>query len=69
MYVCAQAPLLAHAMLHHLSTWPSQDKALGLLVSLRKYYQSVWVRPYVNCRGTWSRDGWLAALRPYVMFM
>ena len=39
-----QAPLLAHAMLHHPKAWPSQQAALGLLVSLRKYYQTVWVR-------------------------
>ena len=39
-----QAPLLAHAMLHHPSAWPSQEAALGLLISLRKYYQTVWVR-------------------------
>ena len=39
-----QAPLLAHAMLHHPSAWPSQEAALGLLISLRKYYQIDWVR-------------------------
>lgn len=42
--VHVQAPLLAHAMLHHPKAWPSQEAALGLLVSLRKYYQTVWVR-------------------------
>ena len=40
----AQAPLLAHTLLHHPQAWPRQDIALGLLVSLRKFYQINWVR-------------------------
>ena len=36
---CLQAPLLAHALLHHPRAWPRQETALGLLVSLRKFYQ------------------------------
>ena len=40
----AQAPLLAHTLLHHPQAWPRQDTALGLLVSLRKFYQTNWVR-------------------------
>ena len=43
-HVCAQAPLLAHAMLHHPRAWPRQETALGLLISLRKFYQTVGVR-------------------------
>ena len=45
-----QAPLLAHAMLHHPSAWPSQEAALGLLISLRKYYQTVWVRSCISAQ-------------------
>ena len=26
------------------SAWPRQETALGLLISLRKFYQTVWVR-------------------------
>ena len=40
----AQAPLLAHALLHHPQAWPQQNTALGLLISLRKSYQTDWVR-------------------------
>ena len=57
-----KAPLLAHAMLHHPSAWPSQEAALGLLISLRKYYQTVWVRFTTLCSGAWSRDA--ASLLP-----
>ena len=41
---CVQAPLLAHALLHHPRAWPRQETALGLLISLRKFYQTVGVR-------------------------
>ena len=51
-----QAPLLAHAMLHHPSAWPSQEAALGLLISLRKYYQTVWVRSCSHYAGARSHD-------------
>ena len=43
--LAAQAPQLAHALLHHPRAWPRQGTALGLLVSLRKFYQTEWVRP------------------------
>ena len=39
-----QAPLLAHTMLHHPRAWPKREAALGLLISLRKYLQTEWVR-------------------------
>ena len=39
-----QAQLLAHALLHHPRAWPKQETALGLLISLRKFYQTVGVR-------------------------
>jgi hypothetical protein len=41
---CAQAALLAHTMLHHPRAWPKQETALGLLVTLRKFLQTEWVR-------------------------
>ena len=44
-HACLQTPLLAHAMLHHPHAWPSQETALGLLISLRKAYQTMRVRP------------------------
>ena len=40
----AQAPLLAHAVLHHPHAWPRQETALGLLISLRKFFATEWVR-------------------------
>ena len=48
--MCVQAPLLAHAMLHHPRAWPKQETALGLIISLRKYYQAVQVRPCLPAR-------------------
>ena len=39
-----QAQLLAHALLHHPQAWPRQETALGLLISLRKIYQTIGVR-------------------------
>ena len=41
---CVQALLLAHALLHHPQAWPRQETALGLLISLRKFYNCVRVR-------------------------
>jgi hypothetical protein len=43
-HTCVQAPLLAHTMLHHPRAWPKQEAALGLLITLRKYFQHQWVR-------------------------
>ena len=39
-----QAALLAHTMLHHPRAWPKQETALALLVTLRKFLQTEWVR-------------------------
>ena len=49
VHVCMQAPLLAHTMLHHPRAWPKQEAALGLLISLRKYFQTQWVRISLPC--------------------
>ena len=59
-----QAPLLAHAMLHHPRAWPKQEVALGLLISLRKFYQTAWVRHWLLpiCTATCSHDA--ASLLP-----
>ena len=35
-------------MLHHPHAWPRQEAALGLLISLRKFYQTVWVRQFMR---------------------
>ena len=42
-----QAPLLAHTMLHHPRSWPKHEAALGLLISLRKYLHTQWVRTFL----------------------
>ena len=38
------------------SAWPSQEAALGLLISLRKYYQTEWVCFCILRLGAWSHD-------------
>ena len=38
-----QAPLLALTLLQHPRAWPRQETALGLLISLRKFFQNDWV--------------------------
>ena len=49
-HVSVQATLLAHTMLHHPRAWPKHQSALGLLISLRKFFQTEWVRLPLNAK-------------------
>ena len=49
-----QAPLLAHTLLHHPRAWPKHEAALGLLISLRKYLHTQWVRTFSALLTLWT---------------